>query len=82
MFSRNASKCIQVYLFQRPKCIYFIVFLDGVCHCHFCLRFPMILHPQASTKGFQEKIQEGLDISPNIAANHLLHCGSFSEIAC
>jgi hypothetical protein len=36
------------------KCIYFIVFLDE--SVPFCLRFLMIyLHPQASTKGFQEK---------------------------
>jgi hypothetical protein len=48
--SRDASKVYQ----SVSKCIYFIVFLDGE-RVPF-LRFPMIyLHPQASTKGFQEK---------------------------
>jgi hypothetical protein len=48
--SRDASKV-------PSKCIYFIVFIDGerAISAAFCLHFLMIyLHPQASTKDFQE----------------------------
>ena len=74
--SRDASKVyesVSILLFSS---------MESVTAISVCVSpWAMILHPQASTKCFQEKIQEGLDISPNIAAIHPLHCGSFSEIA-
>jgi hypothetical protein len=48
--SRDASKVYQS--------VFILLFSSMETACHFCLRFPMAmiyLHPQASTKGFQEK---------------------------
>jgi hypothetical protein len=72
--SRDASKVYLFYCFTRWRAY------------HFCLCFPMIYIPtiyilKLLLKVFGKRIQEGLDISPNIAAIHSLHCGSFSEIA-
>ena len=70
--SRDASKVYQsvsILLFSSMESVPFLS------------AFPHDIPPQASTKGFQEKNPrrlEGLDISPNIAAIHSLHCGSFS----
>ena len=59
-------KYIKVYLFD-----YFIVFLDGK-RVPF-LRLPMIyLHPQVLPKVVKKRIQEGLEIAPNIAAMLIL----------
>jgi hypothetical protein len=76
--SRDASKVYQ------SLSIFSIVFLDGERAISVCVSpwpwYTYIL--KLLLKVFKKRIQERLDISPNIAAIHSLHCGSFSEIAC
>jgi hypothetical protein len=77
--STDASKVYQsvsILLFSSMESVPFVSAFPHVMAV-------IYLHPQASIlKVFKKRIQEGLDVSPNIAAIHSLHCGSFSEIAC
>jgi hypothetical protein len=73
---RDASKVYQsvsISLFSRMESV---PFLSDCVSPWYTYILKLLL------KVFKKRIQEGLDISPNIAAIHPLHCGSFSEIAC